>query len=279
MPTELGTKHTAMNTSDGASTTCIEVSRPPEGGRVMTRFSVSAPPNRPAMRPMLLSSDDARARISLVPDGALLLAGDDIVIEIAVGPGAHLELVEPAGTVAYSMDGGSATWRVAIDLAPTSSLVWAGEPFVVAEGARVKRGTSIRLGWDARLAMREIVVLGRHGEGPGVLEQQLTAVAENGVPILTEHLSVGPESGPLLLGGSRVMGSVLALGARLDGGVADPRVTVLDLEAEGTLMRALVDDAHEAVHGWAEARRAVGRYAVDEICSRTLNSTSSAAAM
>ena len=268
-----------MNTSDGASSTRIEVTRPREGGRVMTRFRVSAPPDRPAIRPMLLSSDDVRARISLVPDGALLLAGDVIGIGIRVGPGAHLELVEPAGTVAYSMDGGTASWSVAVDLAPTSSLVWAGEPFVVAEGARVKRTTTIRLGWDAKLAMREIVVLGRHGEGPGDLDQELTAVAENGAPILTESLSVGPASGPLLLGGSRVMGSVLALGARLAGSVADPRATVLDLEAEGTLVRALVDDAHEAVHGWEQARRAVGRYAVDEICARTLNSTSSAAAM
>jgi urease accessory protein len=172
-----------------------------------------------------------------------------------------------------------ASWTVAIDLAPTSSLVWAGEPFVVAEGARVQRTTTIRLGWDARLAMREIVVLGRHGEGPGDLDQQLTAVAENGAPMLTEHLSVGPASGPLLLGGSRVMGSVLVLGARLAGSAADPPVTVLDLEAEGTLVRALVDDAHEAVHGWGEATRVVGGYAVDEICSRTLNSRSSAAAM
>lgn len=268
-----------MNTSDGASTTRIAVSRPREGGRVMARFGVSAPPDRPAIRPMLLSSDDVRARISLVPDGALLLAGDEIVVTIRVGAGAHLELVEPAGTVAYAMDGGTASWSVAIDLAPTSSLVWAGEPFVLAEGARVKRTTTIRLGWDARLAMREIVVLGRHGERPGGLDQQLTAVAENGTPILTEHLSVGPASGTLLLGGSRVMGSVLALGARLAGSLSDPRATVLNLEAEGTLVRALVGDAHEAVHGWEEATRAAGGYAVDEICSRTLNSTSSAAAI
>lgn len=216
---------------------------------------------------MLLSADDWGARVSLVPDGALLLAGDRIDLRVSVGADARLELVEPAGTVAYS--GGSSGWSVSINLAPRSTLIWAGEPFVVAEGASVERSTSIRLGWDARLALREVLVLGRYGERPGTLAQRLDVVAGNGVPILAEELSIGPESGRLWLGGRRVIGSVMTLGARLDEPVSE--ATVLQLEAAGSVVRVLTDDAHRAARSWD--------YAVDAICSRTLNSRSSAAAM
>jgi urease accessory protein len=246
--------------TDPVSRTRIRVSRPPDGGRVKVAFDASSRPDRPAIRPMLLSSDDDGARVSLVPDGALLLAGDQISLDVAVGAGARLELVEPAGTVAYSMDGGEASWSVTIDLAPASSLIWAGEPFVIADGATVERSIDIRMGWHASLAMREVVVLGRHGERAGTLRQRLSAVADNGVPILAEELEIDPRSGRWVLGGTRVMGSVLVLGARLKCDVIERNDMVrMDLEAEGTLLRSLVADAHRATHDdvWAGALEAL----------------------
>ncbi|GAA3545385.1 hypothetical protein AFL01nite_15550 [Aeromicrobium flavum] len=264
---------TTTSTRDGASLTRIEVHRPVRGGRCEVRLSCSGPADRPRVRPMLLSSDDDGARVSLVPEGALLLSGDAVVIEVVVGAGARLELVEPAGTVAYAMsDGGRASWDVTIHLAPASSLVWAGEPFVVSEGARVDRRTTVELAWDARLALREVLVLGRHGERPGELCQDFDATGPNGTPVLAESLAVGAAFGDLALGGARVMGTVTVLGARLP---ATDDGTRLDLEAEGTVVRRLADAAHVAVpdRSWRAARQLMR-----EICASTWNSSPSALA-
>jgi len=239
------------------SRTEVSVARPPGGGRAVVSFAVSSAVDRPLVRPMLLASDEAGARVCLVPEGALLLSGDAVSLHIAVGAGARLELLEPAGTVAYTMHGGSASWDVTIDLAPAASLVWAGEPFVVSAGADVTRNTTVRMGWDAMLAMRETLVLGRHDEAPGQIRQQLTATGQNGTPMLSESLDMGPESSPLLLGGARVMGSVLTLGYRTPLVVEGPSVTHLDLDALGTISRALAQQAHRLpLDGvWSAARR------------------------
>lgn len=251
---------TTTPTSDAGrpSRTQVAVSRSPGGGRVSVWLDADGPADRPVVRPVLLSSDERGARVCLVPEGALLLAGDRVEITISVGPGVRLELVEPAGTVAYAMDGDRATWDVAIDLAVDATVVWAGEPFVVAAGAEVSRSTSVRLGLGARAALRETVVLGRHGEVSGRLDQHLTAIGAGGRPVLSEALEVGPRSSPLLLGGARVMGSVVLLGVTLPvRAVADE--TRFDLDEGGSLVRVLSLDAHRAMltESWRLAREAV----------------------
>lgn len=250
---------TVTSTRELVSLTRVEVRRPPGGGRCEVVLSCEGPVDRPVVRPMLLSSDDHRARVSLVPEGALLLAGDAIVVEIFVGPGAGLDLIEPGGTVAYAMNGGSASWDVDIEVGAAGSLTWAGEPFVVAEGARVERRTRVRVGWDARLALREVLVLGRHGEGPGRLRQSWSAEDANAVPILSESLDVGPDMNPLLLGAARVIGTVVLLGDRLRADHPTTADSRFDLEAEGTVVRHLARDAHLVVpHDLWRAARAAG---------------------
>lgn len=247
---------TITPTREAVSLTRVEVRRPPAGGRSEVTLSGGGPVDRPVVRPMLLASDEAGARVSLVPEGALLLAGDRIRIEIVVGPGAHLDLVEPGGTVAYAMPEGSASWDVVIDLAPAAVCTWAGEPFVVAEGARVRRRTTVRLGWSARLALRETLVLGRHGERAGRLDQHLTAALDGGAQVLAESLTVGPASSRLLLGDARVVSTVSVLGARLAPTMEGTR---LDLEHPGTLVRGLGRDCHSTIPdlAWASARTVV----------------------
>ena len=262
---------TTTSTRDRASLTRVEVRRPEAGGRCEVVLACSGAADRPLVRPMLLTSDEDGARVSLVPEGALLLAGDAVRIEVVVGPGARLELVEPAGTVAYAMDGGSASWDVDVRLDAAATLTWAGEPFVVAEGARVTRRTRVALAWDARLALREVLVLGRHREQPGELRQVLDVTGPAGLPVLVESLEVGPASGPLLLG-ARVMGTVVLLGDRLPATTVGTR---LDLETDGTIVRVLADSAHVAIphDAWALARQQLRA-----ICSSIRNSSPSALA-
>jgi urease accessory protein len=223
-------------------------------GRPRVRTETSGDPARPRLRPMLLSSAPGQARVCLVPDGALLLAGDRIRLDVEVGPGVRLDLVEPAGTVAYDMRGAAASWDVSLDVAAGATVVWAGEPFVLAAGARVSRSTTIRLGDGARLAVRETLVLGRHQERIGELDQTWTATTADGQELLVEELRLdGAAHRPGILGGHRVLGSVLAFGLDLA-----PDVCVagrLDLEHDGIAWRRLAADAHSAVP--TEAWRAV----------------------
>jgi urease accessory protein len=195
---------------------------------------------------MLLDSGPDRTRVCLVPDGALLLAGDQIRLDVEVGPGVRLDLVEPAGTVAYDMRGASASWDVGLDLAAGATVVWAGEPFVLAAGARVSRSTTAQLGDGARLAVRETLVLGRHQERTGELDQLWTATAADGRELLVEDLRLdGAVHRPGILGGHRVLGSVLAFGVEVPPEVCDD--WRLDLEDGGIVWRRLAAEAHNAV--------------------------------
>jgi urease accessory protein len=223
-------------------------------GPAKVRSSTAGDPTSPCLRPMVLERGSQHARVALVPDGALLLAGDAIRLDVEVGAGVRLELLEPAGTVAFDMRGAEATWDVRIDLAEDATLVWAGEPFVLAGGARVRRSTSVRLAVGARLAVRETLVLGRHRERGGVLEQTWEAYGPDDVPVLVEQLVLDETAHrPGVLGGHRALGSVVALGIRVDGDLCpDGR---LDLEHGGTVWRGLAHEAHRAVP--ADAWRAV----------------------
>lgn len=239
------------------SRTRVSVACSGDGGRAVVGLGAGGSPERPGLRPILIASDHRSARVSLVPDGALLLAGDAISLDVAVGPHAQLEIVEPAGTVAYPMDGGRASWEVTISLAAGATLVWAGEPFVVAQGARVRRRTAIDLGPGARLAMRETIVLGRHAESGGHLDLETIATGADGSPMLADGLSLGPGSSSLLIGGARVIDTVTVLGSRIESAGG----TRLDLDAEGTMVRALAAELHAALPGavWADAIGQVAR--------------------
>jgi urease accessory protein len=152
------------------------------------------------------------------------------------------------------MSGGQARWDVRIVLGAGAALTWAGEPFVVAEGASVRRRVSVAMDPGARLALREVVVLGRHGEGAGVLRQETDVTGPDGVPVLRESLTIGPDASIWLAGGARALSTVMLLGERLP---ETGEGTRLDLEAEGTVVRGLAGQAHHAVlaRSWAQARR------------------------
>jgi urease accessory protein len=235
------------------ATVCVEVD---PRGRVAVRTRTSGVPGRPRLRPVLLSSSATAARVCLVPEGALLLAGDDIEVQVDVGAGASLELVEPAGTVAYDMRGGRARWDVDVRLDVGASLVWGGEPFVVAFGADVRRTTQVELAADARLLLRETLVLGRHGEDPGRLAQRLWVTGPGGRPVLVEELALDGRSAPGILGDHRVLSSVLALG--LDLPADAPAAGRYDLDAGGAWWRGLGRELHLAVphEAWQTTLRA-----------------------
>jgi urease accessory protein len=261
----------------------------------VTRIQVAADPRRArieleggVLRPRLLSAGPAEVRVALVPTSALLLGGDVVTVELVVGAGASLEVVEPAGTVAYP--GVPAAWHVRARLGPDARLVWEGLPFVVSEGADVERTTVLDLARGARAVVRETLVLGRAGERGGSLRLK-TSIRLDGADLLVEDLDLHPDrrTAPGVLGGHRVLDQVGAYGFRPPPGSAPPRGSApppgsaaapgsapapgarrgrLDLARPGAVERAVADETHDAdlsvlLAGWAAHARAPRPCALD----------------
>lgn len=249
-----------LTSTERWSRTRLRVSRGAGSAPTVVRSAVSvSDPSAPSLRPMLLERRSDHARVCLVPEGALLLAGDGVEIDIEVEDGARLDLVEPGGTVAFDMRGATARWSVLITLGDDARLTWAGEPFVVASGADVERRTVVRVGAGARLALRETLVLGRFGEAPGRVRVMTSVVDDHG-PLHVEDLPLDATSAAGLLGGHRVMASVLHLGPvppTLDV-VPDP--DRYDLHTGGTLWRRLGAEVHATglVDAWQGSRTSAG---------------------
>ena len=141
-----------------------------------------------ALRPRVLAAREGHLRVALVQATAGLLAGDQLTIEVTVGAGTTLELVEPAATVAHDSRGGPvARWTAELELEPGARLVWLAAPFIVAAGARVRRCVRAELAEGAALLARETLVLGRAGEGPGRALSE-TRVRHAGRALLEEAL-------------------------------------------------------------------------------------------
>jgi|GEM_PF-531236 len=214
----------------------------------LTRIGVHKAPGRARLNlvagpisPRVISCTATGARVALVATTALLLGGDHIEIGIDVGPGAWLDIVEIAGTVAYDAGGIASSWTVRARVADGAALIWVAEPFVVAGGANTLRSTVIDLDERAVAYVRETVVLGRIGEAGGAVRSRLT-VTQAARPVLVEDMDlreVGTRSLPGILGAARVIDTVGLFGARAPADPAVPAGCRFELDGPGTLARAL----------------------------------------
>ena len=227
---------TALDTQQGTQQGMhLQVRLDPAGGRAHVHTTSGH------MRAMTLATSPQGARVALLPQDALLLAGDHVLLELEVGAGAVLEIIEPSGTVAYAMRGAWADWEVRAVLGPGARLVWHGAPFVVAESAGVRRSTTLDLGPGATCLLRETLVLGRQGEAPGRLVVD-TKIALEGLPVLVERFELGPEAlVPGVLGQARVVDQITDLGP-----CSAEATTGMLVESHGVLHRKLGTQAHDA---------------------------------
>ena len=175
--------------------------------------------------PRLVRVEGDTAHVVLLAAGALLLAGDEVRLRIEVGAGARVRLSDVAATVAYDGRGGAASWRA--ELAVDGELSWHSEPFVVAQGAVVRRDLSVDVAAGARLWLRDTLVFGRHGETGGRLDSR-TRVRHDGREVLAEDLRLPPAGRELpgVLRGVRVVDQIVELGPYGPAGdpVGDPAV-------------------------------------------------------
>ena len=153
-------------------------------------------------------------RLTLLRSQAGPLAGDHDRVELRVESGTVS--IEPvAATVA--LPGPERTvLELDVTVGEGARLVLEDAPLVVAEGADVLRTTTIRLARGATAWVRDVVVLGRAGEGPGRLESVLRAEGPDGV-ILHDAFRVDPatwaqDAYVALAPGHRAIGTVCEFG-------------------------------------------------------------------
>jgi urease accessory protein len=202
------------------------------------------------LTPRIVRRGTDGVHVALITTTATLLGGDSLDLEVEVGPDLRLSLADVAGTVAYHGRGRSARVSTTLRVRAGATLVWAGEPLVVTEGARVERRLVADVEAGGRLLWRDQVALGREGERAGSLLCQ-TDVTYAGEPALVETLDLraaADRDAPGVLGPHRVVDSVTAVGWRPDpSGPAAPGVSVYGLARRGALARQLVAASHESL--------------------------------
>ncbi|QRY61540.1 urease accessory protein UreD [Gordonia sp. PDNC005] len=219
----------------------VGVTAAPGRARVRLSAAVGA-----TLVPRLLGRTENSARVALVAGGAMILGGDTISLDIHVGAGCLLELSEVGGTVVYNADGVESWWTTRIVLDAGARLVWRGLETVISDGADLHRRTDVTMAESARAVIREVTVFGRSGERGGRLLLE-SAVTCGDTPLLVESLDVrGDHPQPGVLGGHRVMESILLAGAG-DSAPSDIDTSdVMDLAGPGALARHLGEHLHES---------------------------------
>ncbi len=203
------------------------------------------------LAPRLVASSRGVVRVALVGTTATLLAGDVVDLRIRVGAGQRLELEDVAATVAYDGRGRGAQWAVTIVVEPAATLVWHGEPMVVADGADVARSLRVDVASGGRALIRDVVVLGRHGERGGSLRCS-TAIWHDGAPLLVEDLDLtsdpcGLRELPGVVGPYRVIETVICIADPIPAVPVDDATTaVLELAGPGMVARRLGVSAHRS---------------------------------
>ncbi|XVQ13460.1 urease accessory protein UreD [Spirillospora sp. CA-255316] len=219
----------------------VTAERGPSGGTRLTRLRSDGPL---ALRETSGPGDPCRA-VHLVGAAAGPLGGDDLELEVTVGPGARLAVRSVATSLALPGEGES-RMGVRAEVGAGGHLDFAPEPTVAAAGCRHRALARIDLAEGATLRWYEELILGRHREPPGRHTSRFDVTA-GGVPLLRHELRLDDPAvhgSRAVLAGARAVGSVLLAGPGLTG---TPRTgegwAVLPLAGPGVLVTAVAPDS------------------------------------
>jgi urease accessory protein len=203
--------------------------------------------------------------VHLVGGAAGPLGGDELYLDIEVGPGASLVLHTVAATLALPGPGGAmSVTTIQATVAEAGRLAWLAEPLVAAAGCHHTQLSTVELAPAAQLMWREELVAGRHGEQPGRLRQD-TRLRLGAVTVLAQDYTLDAEA----LAPDRTLANVVFVA---DGDVtATATATAARMPVGGqvTLCTAVAPDvptlrrriAEVSPRGWAPvsaARRRAG---------------------
>jgi urease accessory protein len=185
------------------------------------------------------------AAVALVATRASLVAGDEIRLSVAVGPGAALELVDIGATLAHHVRGGpQATVSVSLTVAAGGALIWLGRPLIAAAGCDAVRAVTADVGAGGRLLLGDAIVLGRAREQAGALLAR-TRITHAGRPLIDETLDTRDREAigsPVVMGSGRVLRSLALVGV-VDDVLPDG---ALRTHGPGMLLRSIGPDEHAA---------------------------------
>jgi urease accessory protein len=193
------------------------------GIRAATRLTVERAAGRQALRwahdwPVVLRpTGTGDEHVHLVHAAGGPLGGDDLALSVEVGPQARLTVRSAGATLVQPgvATDAPARWTVDLQVAAGGRVHWAPEPTVVSDRAALESVLRVSLAAGAAATVREIVVLGRHGQRGGRYGGALH-VAVDGVPLLAHTtLLDGADAalcGPAGTAGARAVGSLVCAG-------------------------------------------------------------------
>jgi urease accessory protein len=183
--------------------------------------------------------------VHLVGGAAGPLGGDDLRLDIEVGPGAELWVRTVAASIALpGRDGAESRLSVRAEVGEGGFLAFLPEPIVAAARCRHHNESIVSLAAGARLLWREEAVLGRHGEPAGDLCLSST-MSRDRRPWYRTDVAVGPAhpDGPAILGGARVLATVVTTTDLSDPPAPmGPRAATMSLAGGGTVVTVIGDD-------------------------------------
>lgn len=213
----------------------VTAERGPYGRTRVTRLRSDGP----------LALRESGGAVYLVGAGAGPLGGDDLKLEVVVGPDARLSLRSAAASLVLPgrTPGVPSHWVVRARVAAGGRLVFAPEPTIAAAGCDHRAVADVRLEEGAELVWQEEIVLGRHGERPGRYVSRFDVLTGD-APLLRHELRVDENAcSAAVLGDAATVGTILLAGENL---TRDPYATeglaVLPLAGPGVLVTALAPD-------------------------------------
>ncbi|GAA2098867.1 urease accessory protein UreD [Actinomadura alba] len=192
-----------------------------------------------------LAVREAEGAVYLVGAAAGPLGGDDLGLDLEVGPGARLAVRSAATTLTLPGDGES-RFTVRARVGAGGHLDFAPEPVVAVAGCHHRAVTEITLAEGATLRWRDELILGRYRERPGRHTSRID-VTLAGLPLLRHELRLddpGVYGGVAVLGTARAAGTLLLVGTGLVGEpVTGEGLAVMPLAGPGVLISATAGDS------------------------------------
>ncbi len=225
------------------------------GVRATTRLAVESADGAQRVRwahawPVVLRQT-GRWRVHLVHAAGGPLGGDELGLDVEVGAGAAVAVHSAGATLvqpgAGAAAGVPARWTVTARVGGGGRLDWAPEPTVVTDGAALESTLRVALAAGAAATVREVVVLGRHGQRGGRYAGGVEVVVDGAA--LLAHTTVLDGADPALCGpagtaGARAVGTLVCAGAvgrgrAGSGETADVRWAWSALEGPGAVLVAV----------------------------------------
>jgi len=191
-----------------------------------------------------------QCELRLVGTAAGPLAGDDLSLSLELRPAARAVLGATGASLAQGRDGRGAAAALALraDLGAGAWLVADPGALVVCQGSRVDVRVELALAPGAAVEWRELIVLGRTGEPPGLATLRWDVTLE-GRPVLRQFTNLSdPAPTRLLTAGSRVLACALLCGPGVAARtvVASPAAVAQRVNEHTALVTVLADDAARA---------------------------------